>query len=226
MTRLTNGATTTLVSTRTSTASPWMTHGSTGRQVLSIPFDARERLSERSRFRPSSPRRRCRDQSVRHRGGRRVPLLDEQGRDHWLGVQAATRQHLLDVRDSHTPDAAKVIATQQDAPYQLAIDADYVYWVNTVASGAVVAASKTANVAQALAMDQNMPFGLVSDSVHVFWVNSGDGTVRSLPAGIGSATPTTIAIGQSNPVRVAVTGSAVFWTDDVATGSVMRTSTP
>jgi hypothetical protein len=128
------------------------------------------------------------------------------------------------------PVATTVLATGQNYPAGLAIDATGLYWSNSGATGTdglVVKCSirfcgrssldpSIIETPTQLAMGQSNPLGVALDATNVYWANSGTGTngqiMKCAIGGCGMA-PTVVASGLVFPNEVAVSGASLYWTN-------------
>jgi hypothetical protein len=70
--------------------------------------------------------------------------------------------------------APKVLAAEQVAPGELALDASHVYWTaygSDAGDGRIVRVSKSGGTPFILARRQSVPFGIAVDDTQVYWVN-------------------------------------------------------
>lgn len=111
-----------------------------------------------------------------------------------------------------TGGAPTVLASTQDDPRALALDATTVYWTNTGlnnAVGSVMQIAKTGGAPTTLATGLSVPSGIAVDATDVYWVNTTAGTVMRVPKGGG---PSKILVsGQVGAHDIAVDGNAVYW---------------
>ena len=102
------------------------------------------------------------------------------------------------------------LASGQERPYALAVDATNVYWVNNVAAGSVMKVPIGGGTPTTLASGQMDPFGLAIDSTAAYWTTA-DGMIGSVP--LAGGTPTTVASAQDNPQGIAVDSTSLYWTN-------------
>jgi sugar lactone lactonase YvrE len=110
------------------------------------------------------------------------------------------------------------IASTQDNPQGLAVDATSVYWANND-GGTVLKAPLGGGVATTLASGQDGPFGIAVDATSVYWTNEEGGTVMKVP--LGGGTTTTLASGQSAPTAITLDSTNVYWTNS-GSSTVMK----
>jgi len=115
-----------------------------------------------------------------------------------------------------------VLASEQNFPEAIAIDATNVYWTNTgdpgAADGQVMkcAIAGCGNNPTVLASGQASPAGITVDETNVYWVNGGsgaDGTVMKCAiAGCGGS-PMPLATGLASPNEIVLRGTTLYWTN-------------
>ena len=110
------------------------------------------------------------------------------------------------------------LATGQNLPLDLKVDATNVYWVNqgdtTMADGMVMKAPLAGGSPMTLASGQNLIFDLAVDSTTVYWNDWATQNPQQITGGIfsvplGGGTPTTIAA-QVQPYDVVVDGTSLY----------------
>jgi hypothetical protein len=113
-----------------------------------------------------------------------------------------------------------VIADKQPHPADLAIDADYVYWVNvgmTVSDdGSVVRAPKKGGKVEEIAKGQLTPWSIAVDATNVYWTNYGDLNTKKSDGGVYSApkaggSTTVLAQGQLSTGSIAVDATHAYF---------------
>jgi hypothetical protein len=114
--------------------------------------------------------------------------------------------------------ATVTIASGQNIPLDLQVDATSVYWVNqgdvTTADGMVMKAPLAGGSPATLAMGQNIIFDLAVDSTTVYWNSWGTQNTQKTTGGLYSiplagGTPTTIAA-SVQPYDVVVDGTSLY----------------
>ena len=114
--------------------------------------------------------------------------------------------------------AATMLASGQNIPLDVKVDATSVYWVNqggtTTPDGAVVKMPLAGGAPVTLAAAQNYVFDLAIDSTNVYWNDWGqqtltmtNGSLASIP--LAGGTPTTIAA-QVQPYDTVVDGTSLY----------------
>jgi hypothetical protein len=110
--------------------------------------------------------------------------------------------------DGGTPT---VLVPNQDHPYELAIDATNLYWVNYLAhveAGQVMQLPLSGGAPKIL-VDQVNAESLAVDASNVYWSSRNDGNVRSVPIGGGSAS--TVYPGPEDIAVVRVANGRVYF---------------
>jgi hypothetical protein len=105
----------------------------------------------------------------------------------------------------------KAIATQQDGPGGVVVDATHAYWTNQN-GGQVMSVALDGGAPKVLA-DKQHPFGIAVDTKFVYWANNTSrktGSVMRVPK-TGGAT-TTVAAAQGTPYGPAFAAGGLYWT--------------
>src|SRR5215831_6256564 len=84
------------------------------------------------------------------------------------------------------------LASIQDSPVAIAVDATSVYWVN-IYEGTLMKVAIDGGTPVALASGLNNPNGVAVDATSIYWENSGDGTLMKMP--LAGGTPTMLMWG-------------------------------
>jgi DNA-binding beta-propeller fold protein YncE len=113
--------------------------------------------------------------------------------------------------------APTLIASDQNAPWGIALDANNVYWTNYgdgAGTGSVMKAALDGGIPIVLAAGQNFPSGIAVDDTNVYWANFGDtpndGALMTIRIdGTGLAT---IATGMQEPTAIAVDATSLYFT--------------
>lgn len=113
--------------------------------------------------------------------------------------------------DSGTPPVTGpvVLAANQDLPRGIAVDADFVYWVNATGDGMLQKIPLAGGTPIALVTGLWEPQGVAVDGTHAYWGSVGDGQIGSVLKTGGA--PATLAWGDG-VYWVAVDASSVYWT--------------
>lgn len=123
--------------------------------------------------------------------------------------------------------AEEPIATEQDDPVDIAVDAANLYWTNGHGSNSLMklslASSGSVPQPQTIASGQTSPSGIAIDETNVYWANTGSsmGSGSIAKVAIAGGAAVTIASGLSGPVSLAVDAQYVYWVNS-ADGSVMK----
>jgi hypothetical protein len=108
---------------------------------------------------------------------------------------------------------ATTLASGQNAPTGVAVDAANVYWTNNTESGSVMKVPIVGGTLTALAWNQFLPTDIVVDAKNVYWTNHHpSASVMKVP--IQGGTPTSLSTGGPAARYLAVDATNVYWTDD------------
>ncbi|HLK39584.1 MAG TPA: hypothetical protein VKU41_22665, partial [Polyangiaceae bacterium] len=102
------------------------------------------------------------------------------------------------------------LATGNNLPSGIAVDATSVYWAN-YGDGRILKVALAGGTPVTIASGQSTPYGVAVDATSVYWSNFGAGVVLKTP--LGGGTPMTLASGQGSPFQLAVDATSVYWTD-------------
>jgi hypothetical protein len=125
--------------------------------------------------------------------------------------------------------AVVVLASSQDNPRSLAVDANNVYWANeppTYGSGSVMKRALSGGNPTPLATDEPSPAFIAVDANKVYWSNfpPQPPTFMSVPIAGGTKTPFPTGDELSNSVQFSLDGSSVYWAGWSDKGGVWSTS--
>ncbi len=107
------------------------------------------------------------------------------------------------------------LAAGQSSPGNIAQDADYVYWANSVQNGAIMRIAKTGTAPEVVAPSSNPPGGLAVDVAAIYWSESMDNSSvwRLDKSGIeDGGAAVALATGQGMSMTLTVDdGAWVYW---------------
>jgi hypothetical protein len=113
--------------------------------------------------------------------------------------------------------AVEIVASEQAAPFGIALDEGNVYFTNKTTSGTVVSCQKSGCGATpvVLADNQNDPYGIAVDAAVVYWTSPGDSAIRGVVKAGGA--PTTLRSG-GTPTALLQRGGMLYWVDPTGGG--------
>ena len=120
------------------------------------------------------------------------------------------------------PAVPTVVASSQDLPCCIAVDADALYWLNLgseALSGAVLRKAKTDTQPAPLVDEQEYPFGLVVDGSNVYWADSVLGSVLYVAKNGGSAVELAT---EQFPWDLAMDTDSIYWSNGDAIMKVAK----
>jgi hypothetical protein len=97
------------------------------------------------------------------------------------------------------------------------VDKSSVYWTTWGPSARVMKVPLTGGPSIGLASEQSQPVGLAINAANAFWANADSIMAVSIQGGM----PTQVAKALA-PVAIAVSGTAVYWTEDTPAGDDVR----
>ena len=102
-----------------------------------------------------------------------------------------------------------VLASAQNEPTALVVDATHVYWLNSGTDGGLMKVPIDGGTPVVLASGQSNPGSIALDTANIYWVTTN--TVMKVPK-VGGA-PSVLASGQPTPNSIATDGTYVYWTN-------------
>jgi hypothetical protein len=110
--------------------------------------------------------------------------------------------------------SATTLASGQNAPTGVAVDAANVYWTNNNESGSVMKVPIAGGTPTALAWNQYLPTDIVVDAKNVYWTNH-DFYTNVMKVPIQGGTPALVSRSGRPAARyLAIDATNVYWTDD------------
>jgi hypothetical protein len=111
--------------------------------------------------------------------------------------------------------AVSTIASGQNAPEGLAVDATHVYWANggtsSSTNGSIVMRALSGGTPTTLVSGLVSPTAIAVDATSVYWTSRvASGAV--LKMSLGGGVITSLATGQASPSAIAVDATSVYWT--------------
>jgi hypothetical protein len=109
------------------------------------------------------------------------------------------------------------LASGEDEPWEIAADANDVYFTTKTAVRRV---PRSGGGAQPFASGQSNPWGIAIDSTGVYWTGHNNDTImRQLQGTVDSAI---VMSGASHPAQIALDAVAIYWTDNTNPGAIRR----
>lgn len=127
--------------------------------------------------------------------------------------------------DCATPTAPTALATGQHRPFSLAIDADFVFWVENTVDGALRRVPKRGGPVVTLAEGLHEPSALTSDGSHLYWIERAGGSGGSLrtTSRRGGSVITLASELQNAQNHIALCGDYLFFGDGkIGGGGVIK----
>jgi sugar lactone lactonase YvrE len=163
-------------------------------------------------------------------------VVADQGAVYWTNEGTAGQNDGAIVRFELGTGTEQTVATGEDTPRSIAVDASAsasataVYWATFVDGGEIAMATISGGVPgprTVVATGQSFPNGIAVDAERVYWTSRGDGTVKALRRDAAPGTePTLISGAQRKPSALYVTDETLYWLNEGASdktnGTVMR----
>jgi hypothetical protein len=117
---------------------------------------------------------------------------------------------------ARTGGTVQILATAQDKPVALALDAGNVYWVNSgtdYGTGSVMKTSLTGGTPVTLASGEPSPWDVQVDGTHVYWSNypPNPGILMKVPISGGTKVELASGTDAGTTTEFSVDGSHVYW---------------
>jgi hypothetical protein len=151
-----------------------------------------------------------------------IPVEDQNGNAFGLAVDATTAYFTTYdgtiAKGTIGGSASTTLATGQNYPQYIVVDAKNVYWTTSVlangySGGAILKLPLGGGTPVTLATVVGGPAGLAVDGANVYWLDASPGTLNAVP--IQGGTATTLASGLNFPMALALDATyAYFSTND------------
>jgi hypothetical protein len=107
------------------------------------------------------------------------------------------------------------LASGQSGINHIAVDANFVYWTNTLPSGSVMKVPIGGGAPVPIATGQLFPAGIAVDASNLYWTNSGNSTLGAgsvMKASLATGVSITLAANQEAALAIAVDATSIYWT--------------